>query len=56
LHTDEINAVSICPDENNGVEWFPVEKITEPYFEKYDVYLYNKLITFAKAHYGKGNL
>ncbi len=48
LITDENNEVRICAEENSGVEWFPVEKFTDQYFDKSDVYLYNKLISFAQ--------
>lgn len=47
LITDESNEVRICPEENSGVEWFPIDKFTHQYFDKSDVYLYNKLISFA---------
>lgn len=47
LIADENSEVQICSDENSGVEWFSVDKFTNEYFDKSDVYLYNKLITFA---------
>jgi ADP-ribose pyrophosphatase len=47
LIADEYSEVKICPEENSGVEWFPVEKFTNEYFDKSDVYLYNKLISFS---------
>ena len=45
--SDENNEVRICSDENSGVEWFSIDKFTNKYFDKGDVYLYNKLISFA---------
>ncbi|NLK27255.1 MAG: NUDIX hydrolase [Clostridiales bacterium] len=47
LITDENNKVRICQEENSGVEWFSIHKFTNEYFNERDVYLYNKLITFA---------
>lgn len=47
LIADESDKVHICSEENSGVEWFPIERFTSEYFDKSDVYLYNKLITFA---------
>ena len=49
LLADETEQVSICPGENSGVAWFPVEKFTREYFDDGDVYLYNKLIAFARS-------
>ncbi|WP_099469623.1 NUDIX hydrolase [Konateibacter massiliensis] len=48
LIADEKSPLKICPNENSGVEWFPVEKFTTEYFSEHDVYLYNKLISFAQ--------
>jgi len=39
----------VKPDENSGVEWFSIEKISEELFTDRDVYLYSKLINQAKA-------
>lgn len=47
LITDENNEVRVCAEENSGVEWFSIDKFTNDYFDKSDVYLYNKLISFA---------
>lgn len=47
LITDENNEVRICSEENSGVEWFSIERFTDQYFDQSDVYLYNKLISFA---------
>ena len=47
LITDENNEVRICQEENSGVEWFSIERFTNQYFDESDVYLYNKLISFA---------
>jgi len=38
----------IKPDENSGIEWFPVEQITSDLFNERDVSLYTKLIQQAK--------
>lgn len=48
LIADEKSKTMICPNENSGVEWFPVSYFTNEHFHEHDVYLYNKLITFAK--------
>lgn len=48
LIADETSEVKICPSENSGVEWFPVSHFTKEYFSEHDVYLYNKLISFAQ--------
>lgn len=48
LIADEKSEVKICPGENSGVEWFSITQFTSEYFNKHDVYLYNKLISFAK--------
>ena len=39
----------VKPDENSGVEWFPVEQINKALFTDNDVYLYTKLISQAKT-------
>ncbi|WP_041139785.1 NUDIX hydrolase [Beduini massiliensis] len=48
LICDEGEPLSICPGENTGVEWLSIDKFTNEYFDNHDVYLYNKLIQFAK--------
>lgn len=47
LIADEHSPVKICPDENSAVEWFSIKQFTTEYFSKHDVYLYQKLISFA---------
>jgi len=47
LIADEKSEVRICSEENSGVEWFSIDKFTNEDFDKSDVYLYNKLISFA---------
>ncbi len=47
LIADENSEVRICSEENSGVEWFSLDKFTKEYFSDDDVYLYNKLISFA---------
>jgi len=46
---DENASRVVQPNENSGVEWFPIEKITTDAFTEHDVYLYSKLIAQAKA-------
>jgi len=46
---DEWASRIVKPDENSGVEWFPVENIIEGVFNSWDVYLYSKLVQQAKA-------
>ncbi len=48
LICDESEQLTICPNENSGVEWVSIDKFTSEYFDEHDVYLYNKLIEFAK--------
>jgi len=48
---DEDAPRAIKPDENSGVEWIPIEKITNANFSDSDVYLYTKLIQQAKEWY-----
>ena len=50
LIADEKNELRICSEENSGVEWFSIKKFTNEYFDKNDVYLYNKLISFAQNY------
>lgn len=50
LIAEEDSKVRICAEENSGVEWFPVAKFTNEYFDKNDVYLYHKLISFSHKH------
>lgn len=47
LIADENKEVRICEGENSGVEWFLTDRFTNEYFNESDVYLYNKLISFA---------
>lgn len=49
LICEESESLSICPGENSGVEWLSIDKFTSEYFDNHDVYLYNKLIRFAKG-------
>lgn len=48
LIANEEETLVVKEDENTGVSWFEVDKFTEEYFDKNDVYLYNKLINKAK--------
>ena len=45
---NECDPIAVKPDENSGVEWFPVDKIVKGVFSNRDVYLYTKLIQQAK--------
>lgn len=56
LIADENNEVRICPEENSGVEWFSIDKFTNEHFDKSDVYLYNKLISFAHKSINDENI
>lgn len=56
LIADENNEVQICSEENSGVEWFSIDKFTNEYFDKNDVYLYNKLISFAHKFLNNENI
>lgn len=47
LIADEKEQVHICAGENSGVEWFSINQISKEYFDEDDVYLYQKLISFA---------
>lgn len=47
LIANEQEQVRICPEENSGVQWFPIDYFTEENFDAFDVYLYQKLISFA---------
>jgi len=46
---DEEDCLTVKPDENSKVEWFPVDRIAEPQFSSGDVYLYTKLLQQANA-------
>jgi len=46
---DEDAHMHINPDENTQVAWFPLDYFTQPHFDDYDVYLYNKLIDKARG-------
>lgn len=52
LIADENDEVRICTGENSGIEWFSIDKFTKEYFDNGDVYLYNKLISFAHKYSG----
>jgi len=45
---NDADLITIKPDENSGVEWFPVDKIVKGVFTQRDVYLYTKLLQQAK--------
>jgi len=52
---NEDDSTAINPDENSGVEWFPIEKIAKGMFTDRDVYLYTKLLDMAtKCSVGYG--
>ena len=55
-YCSENETLRINKNENSGVKWIPAEKITEDYFAKYDVYLYNKLIKRARDIKAEKNL
>lgn len=48
LYCDENDPLQVKPDENSGVQWFPVDAIQSPAFDVRDVYLYGKLIARAR--------
>jgi 8-oxo-dGTP pyrophosphatase MutT (NUDIX family) len=48
LIANENDTLKIKPDENSDVKWFPLDKLTEDYFDKKDLYLYNKIIQKAE--------
>jgi len=48
LIASEEEALIVNEDENSGVSWFTLDRFTADYFDLYDVYLYNKLISRAK--------
>jgi 8-oxo-dGTP pyrophosphatase MutT (NUDIX family) len=56
LIANENNKVRICSEENSGVEWFPINRFTPEYFDRGDVYLYNKLISFAHKAANETNI
>jgi 8-oxo-dGTP pyrophosphatase MutT (NUDIX family) len=47
LTASEKETLIVKEDENSGVSWLTLDKFTETYFDKNDVYLYNKLIQRA---------
>ena len=49
LVADENETPIVKPDENSAVKWLPVVNINEDFFDKYDVYLYTKLLEQARA-------
>lgn len=48
LIAEESDKLTVKPDENSAIEWFPLDFFTEENFHPTDVYLYNKLIDKAK--------
>lgn len=40
----------VKPDENSAIRWFDPQEIRTPLFHEGDVYLYTKLIAWAKAN------
>lgn len=49
LIASENETLRVNKNENSGVSWFTTDKFTDSYFDKHDVYLYNKLINRAKG-------
>jgi 8-oxo-dGTP pyrophosphatase MutT (NUDIX family) len=49
LIASEEETLVIKEDENTGVSWFSIDKFTEEYFDEQDVYLYGKLIKWARG-------
>lgn len=45
---DETKPLRIAPDENKAVQWMNAEEFTDKYFAEDDVYLYNKLMRYAR--------
>ncbi len=45
---DDTKPLRIAPEENKAVGWMDVTEFTDKYFAEDDVYLYNKLIRYAK--------
>ncbi len=45
---DDTKPLRIAPEENKAVGWMDVTEFTNQYFAEDDVYLYNKLIRYAK--------
>jgi len=50
LICDELEPLKVKPDENSGVAWLEIEKITRENFDSSDVYLYSKLINKTKQY------
>jgi 8-oxo-dGTP pyrophosphatase MutT (NUDIX family) len=48
LVADDKEALTVQPDENSAVEWFPAERISEDVFTATDANLYSKLLQRAK--------
>lgn len=48
LIAEESDQLTVKPDENSAIEWFPTDYFTEENFHPTDVYLYNKLIDKAR--------
>ena len=45
---DENDPITVKPDENSAIEWFPIKNINTEHFSDKDIYLYTKLIDFAR--------
>lgn len=52
LLCDEQETLRVKPDENSGVQWFPVDAIKAPAFSSHSIYLYGKLLQWARDHQG----
>lgn len=48
LIASEKETLIVNKDENSGVSWLTLDRLTEDHFDIHDVYLYNKLIKRAK--------
>lgn len=48
LIAKEEEELIVKPDENTAVRWFSLEELNEEYYDKKDLYVYNKLIAEAK--------
>jgi len=45
---DDTKPLRIAPEENKAVQWMDVSEFTDKYFAEDDVYLYHKLIRYAR--------
>lgn len=52
LWCGEDEPLRVKPDENSGVRWFPVERITPEFFSEADVRLYQKLLRRSRRSIG----